>query len=69
MNEGSTKARKLNSYRVGFILYKAAGDLQEPRTEQLLPITFPQTPAVGVAVTSVLLALTVQGGRASSEIL
>lgn len=69
MNEDSTKARRLHSSRVIFILYKAAGDLQELRTEQLLPITFPQTAAVGVAVTSVSLALTVQGGRAGSEIL
>ena len=52
---------------MSFILYEAAGDLREPRTEQLLPITFPQTPAVGVAVTSVPLALTAPGGRASSE--
>lgn len=43
--------------------------MQEPRTEQLLPLTFPQTPAVGVAVTSALLALAAQGGRAGSEIL
>lgn len=70
MNEASTKARRLHSSGVIFILYKMAGDLQEPRTAyHLLPITFPQTPAVGVAVTSVSLALTAQGGRAGSEIL
>lgn len=50
-------------------LPKVAGDLQEPRREQLLPITFPQTPAAGVAVTSAFLALAAQGGRAGSEIL
>lgn len=69
MSEDSTKAKRLHSSGVAFILYKAAGGLEEPRREQLLPITFPPTPAVGVAVTSVLLALIAQGGRAGSEIL
>lgn len=38
------------------------------RVEQLLPVTFLQTPAVPVAVTSVPLALGTQEGRAGSEI-
>lgn len=40
----------------------------EGRAEQLLPVTFLQTPAEPVAVTSVLLALGTQEGRAGSEI-
>lgn len=68
MNEGSAKARRLNSSGVAFTLWDSRW-FEEPRTEQLLPFTFPQTPTVGVAVTSVLLALNAQGGRASSEIL
>lgn len=40
----------------------------EARVEQLLPVTFLQTPVVPVAVTSVPLALGTQEGRAGSEI-
>lgn len=68
MSEDNTTTEAMFS-GVVFILSKGAGDFREPRREQLLPITFPQTPAAGVAVTSVFLALAAQGGRAGSEIL
>lgn len=68
MSEANT-SKEATVSGVVFILSKMAGGFREPRREQLLPITFPQTPAAGVAVTSVFLALAAQGGRADSEIL